>query len=76
MRNRHTDSKKFMRGESTGHYRGARKHDRSTEAFKDALGTVPSRNPVTRHGDCPSVGTETLATVSSKGATDFAGGKS
>ena len=68
-RNRHTDSKRFMPGKSLGTYRGQMKHDASTEAIKDSLHTEQRRTPVVRHGDCPSVGTESLATVSAKGAT-------
>jgi hypothetical protein len=72
--NRHTDTGKFMPGESTGVYRGKRKHGRAVEAQKDALFTKPSRTPVVAHNDCPSVGT--LADVSAKGATTFGGPKS
>jgi hypothetical protein len=75
-KNRHGNGK-FASGKSTGQYRGAMKHDASTEAFKTALGTEPGRNPVVSHAGCPSVGTpETLADVSSKGATTFGGPKS
>jgi hypothetical protein len=73
MRNYHTDSKKFMPGKSTGVYRGQKKHGRAVEAQKDALHTEQPRTPVVRHGDCPSVGTETLAETSARGATDFTG---
>lgn len=76
MANHHTDSKKFMKGKSTGVYRGQRKHGRAVEAFKDALHTEQPRTPVVRHGDCPSVGTEDLAAVSARGATTFGGPKS
>jgi hypothetical protein len=73
MANFHTDSKKFAKGKSTGTYRGQMKHGRAVEAFKDALHTEQPRTPVVAHADCPSVGTEDLATVSAKGATTFAG---
>ena len=73
MANFHTDSKKFAKGKSTGTYRGQMKHGRAVEAFKDALHTEQPRTPVVRHGDCPSVGTETLAETSARGATDFTG---
>ena len=73
MRNYHTDSKKFAPGKSTGVYRGQMKHDPSTEAVKDSLHTVQSRKPVVAHADCPSVNTDTLADISSRGATDFSG---
>jgi hypothetical protein len=73
MANYHTDSKKFMKGRTTGVYRGKMKHGAGVEHFKDALGTVKPRTPVVAHADCTSVGTETLANVSSKGATDFSG---
>jgi hypothetical protein len=74
-KNRHTDSKRFMKGRSTGVYRGAMKHGAAVERFKDALHTEQPRTPVVRHDDCPSVGTDgaTLAQVSAKGATDFTG---
>jgi hypothetical protein len=71
MRNRHTDSKRFMPGKSTGVYRGTTKHGPSVEEFKDALHTVKPRTPVVRAGDCPSVGTETIAEASARGATTF-----
>jgi hypothetical protein len=74
-KNRHTDTGKFMKGESTGVYRGKMKHGRAVEAFKDALHTVPSRKPVCAH-DGPSVNSDTLAEISSRGATDFGTGKS
>jgi hypothetical protein len=76
MRNRHTDSGKFMAGESTGVYRGRMKHGPGVEEIKDALHTIKPRNVVTQH-DGPSVGTQTqtLAEVSSRGATDFPGRK-
>jgi hypothetical protein len=73
MANYHTDSKKFMKGKSTGTYRGQMKHGRAVEAQKDALHTEQPRSPVVRHGDCPSVGTDTLAETSAKGATTFTG---
>lgn len=80
MRNYHTDSKKFAAGESTGVYRGKMKHGPGVEHFKDALHTVKPRTPVVRHAGQPSVGPcdsdATLATVSSRGATDFGGPKS
>jgi hypothetical protein len=60
--NHHTDSKKFAPGQSTGVYRGRMKHGAGVEHFKDALHTVPSRNPG---------GAATLAEVSAKGATTF-----
>ena len=72
MRNYHTDSKKFMPGKSTGVYRGQMKHGHAVEAQKDALHTEQPRTPVTEH-DGPSVGTDTLAAVSAKGATTFTG---
>jgi hypothetical protein len=75
-KNRHTDTGKFMKGESTGVYRGKMKHNSAAvEAFKDALHTTPSRKPVCAH-DGPSVNTDTLADISSRGATDFGAGKS
>ncbi len=70
MSNRHTESKKFAPGRLTGVYRGRMKHGAGVEHIKDALHTVPPRTPVARHCNVPSVGTETLAEVSSKGATD------
>jgi len=74
MRNRHTDSGKWMPGKSTGQYRGQMKHGRAVEAFKDALHTEPSRNPVCSHAGQPAPGTPgTLADVSAKGATTFTG---
>jgi hypothetical protein len=74
MRNRHTDSGKFMPGKSTGVYRGQMKHGAGVEHFKDALHTEKPRTPIVAHADCPSVGTpETLADVSAKGATTFTG---
>jgi len=73
MRNYHTDSKKFAEGQSTGVYRGKMKHGAGVEHFKDALHTVKPRTPVTEHADCPSVGTQTLAETSARGATDFTG---
>ena len=73
MANYHTDSKKFMKGKSTGAYRGQMKHGHAVEVQKDALHTEQPRTPVVRHGDCPSVGTETLAETSARGATDFTG---
>jgi len=76
MANYHTDSKKFAPGQSTGTYRGKMKHGAGVEHIKDALHTVKPRTPVVRHGDCPSVGTEDLATVSARGATTFGAGKS
>ena len=76
MRNYHTDSKKFAPGQSTGVYRGKMKHNPAVEAFKDALHTIKPRDVVAQHDGNPSVGTQTLAEVSSRGATDFsAGGK-
>jgi hypothetical protein len=71
-RNRHTDSGRFMPGGSTGVYRGKTKHGEPVSSFKDALHTKPRRTPVVAH-DCPSVGTGTLADVSSRGATTFSG---
>jgi hypothetical protein len=62
-----------MPGKSTGVYRGSRKHGRAVEAFKDALHTEQPRTPVVAHADCRSVGTDTLADVSSRGATTFSG---
>jgi hypothetical protein len=73
MRNRHTDSKKFMPGKSLPTYRGRMKHDPSTEAIKDSLHTQRGPAVVQRHGDCPSVGTETIAQASARGATTFGG---
>jgi hypothetical protein len=71
--NRHTDSGKFMAGQSTGVYRGKLRHGPGVEEIKDALHTVPRPTPVVQH-ESPSVGTQTLAEVSSRGATDFSGG--
>ena len=66
---------KFASGTPLGTPRGSMKHDPSTEAIKDRLHNDlnPSRSPTMAHADCPSVGTDTLADVSSRGATDFAG---
>jgi hypothetical protein len=69
MRNRHVDSGKFMAGQDTGQYQGRMKHGEPVSSFKDALHTVPSRNPVRAHAGCPSVGTGTLADISARGAT-------
>lgn len=64
---------KFASGVPLGTRQGVMKHDTSTSAIKDRIHNDlgPSRSPITRHGDCPSVGTEapTLADVSSDGAT-------
>ena len=74
--NRHTDSGKFAPGQSTGTYRGKMRHGPGVEEIKDALHTIKPRDVVTQHDGNPSVGTQTLAQVSSRGATDFsAGGK-
>jgi hypothetical protein len=64
---------KFAKGKPLGTRQGVMKHDASTSAIKDRLHNDlnPSRSPVTRHGDCPSVGTEDLASVSARGATTF-----
>jgi hypothetical protein len=64
---------KFAPGKPLGTRKGSMRHDASTEAIKDRLHNDlnPSRSPVGPHGNCPSVGTETLADVSSKGATTF-----
>ena len=65
---------KFAPGKPLGTPEGTMRHDASTEAIKDRLHNDlnPSRSPVTRHGDCPSVGTD-LADVSARGATNFTG---
>jgi hypothetical protein len=64
---------KFAKGKPLGTRKGSMRHDASTEAIKDRLHNDlnPSRSPVCRHGDCPSVGTDTLAQTSAKGATTF-----
>ncbi len=69
---------KFAKGKPLGTRKGSMKHDASTSAIKDRLHNDlnPSRSPVGRHDDCPSVGTEDLATVSARGATTFGGPKS
>jgi len=64
---------KFAPGKPLGTRKGSMKHDASTEAIKTKLHTEQPRTPVVRHDDCPSVGTDTLAQVSAKGATDFTG---
>jgi hypothetical protein len=57
--NRHTDSKKFMPGQSTGVYRGQMKHGTEVEHVKDALHTTQQRDPVTvAHDGVASVGTK------------------
>ena len=48
MSNRHTGTGRFVSGKSTGVYRGAAKHDPSTEEIKTRLHTAPSRTPVAR----------------------------
>ncbi len=65
---------KFAPGTPLGTRKGTMRHDASTEAVKDRLHNDlnPSRSPVTEH-DEPSVGTDTLADVSARGATDFSG---
>jgi hypothetical protein len=65
---------KFASGKPLGTRKGSMKHDASTSAIKDRLHNDlnPSRKPLTEH-DCPSVGTQDLAEVSSRGATDFTG---
>ncbi len=66
---------KFAKGTPLGTRKGTMRHDASTEAIKDRLhhDLNPSRKPVTEH-DGPSVNTDTLADVSSKGATTFGSG--
>jgi hypothetical protein len=70
---------KFALGKPLGTRKGSRRHDASSDAILDRLHNDlnPSRSPVVRHNDCPSVNTEgpTLAETSAKGATDFSGGK-
>jgi hypothetical protein len=58
MRNRHTGTGRFVSGKSTGVYRGAAKHDPSTEEIKTRLHTAPSRTPVVAHDDVQSVATD------------------
>jgi hypothetical protein len=62
---------KFALGKPLGTRQGTMKHDASTSAVKDRIHNDlnPSHNVVGRHCNVPSVGTETLAEVSSKGAT-------
>jgi hypothetical protein len=62
---------KFAPGKPLGTPKGAMRHDASTSAIKDRLHNDlnPSRSPVTRHDDCPSVNTGTLAQTSARGAT-------
>jgi hypothetical protein len=69
---------KFAPGKPLGTRKGSMRHDPSTEAIKDRLHNDlnRSRSPVGRHGGCPSVGTNTLADVSARGATTFGGPKS
>lgn len=57
MRNRHGNGK-FAAGESLGTYRGAFKHDASTEAIKDRLHTVQPRKIVAPHDGAQSVNTD------------------
>jgi hypothetical protein len=57
MSNRHTGNGRFVPGKSTGAYRGAAKHDPSTEAIKTALHTKPSREVVVPHNETASVST-------------------
>jgi hypothetical protein len=68
---------KFAPGKPLGTRKGTMRHDASTEAIKDRLHNDlnPSRSPVVAHNNCPSVGTDTLADVSAKGATTFGGPK-
>lgn len=68
---------KFASGKSLGTRQGSMKHDASASAIKDRLHNDlnPSRKAVTEH-DCPSVNTDDLAEVSSRGATNFGAGKS
>jgi hypothetical protein len=58
MSNRHTGTGRFVSGKSTGVYRGAAKHDPSTEEIKTALHTKPSRTVVAPHANTASVSTD------------------
>ena len=66
---------KFAKGTPLGTRKGTMRHDASTEAIKDRLhhDLNPSRKPVTEHDGRASI-RDTLADVSSKGATRLGAG--
>jgi hypothetical protein len=61
MSNRHTGTGRFTSGKSTGVYRGAAKHDPSTEEIKTRLHTKPSRDVVAPHAGTASVNADGAA---------------